>query len=148
MTNGMMEHSPALLAHVSRTSSPFVHYTFQTQQQQTSINNVPSCSSFLASTYHHSSLLIPQPLTPLQDLGKSSSDLLFKDYPIQGTSLEVKTLTPSNVAFKVAGTKDAKTDAISGDIEGKYVDFKNGLTFTQVRGMFYLLYSKEEKRAS
>ncbi|WVO19656.1 uncharacterized protein IAS62_000946 [Cryptococcus decagattii] len=66
-----------------------------------------------------------------RDLGKSSSDLLFKDYPIQGTSLEVKTLTPSNVAFKVAGTKDAKTDAISGDIEGKYVDFKNGLTFTQ-----------------
>ncbi|OWZ34294.1 voltage-dependent anion channel protein 2 [Cryptococcus neoformans AD2-60a] len=66
-----------------------------------------------------------------RDLGKSSSDLLLKDYPIQGTSLEVKTLTPSNVAFKVAGTKDAKTDAISGDIEGKYVDFKNGLTFTQ-----------------
>ncbi|KAL0252878.1 hypothetical protein I308_102270 [Cryptococcus tetragattii IND107] len=66
-----------------------------------------------------------------RDVGKSSSDLLLKDYPIQGTSLEVKTLTPSNVAFKVAGTKDAKTDAISGDIEGKYVDFKNGLTFTQ-----------------
>nr|ODN93240.1 voltage-dependent anion channel protein 2 [Cryptococcus depauperatus CBS 7841]ODO02606.1 voltage-dependent anion channel protein 2 [Cryptococcus depauperatus CBS 7855] len=65
------------------------------------------------------------------DLGKSSSDLLLKDYPIQGTSLEVKTLTPSNVTFKVAGTKDAKTNAITGDIEGKYVDFKNGLTFTQ-----------------
>ncbi|ODO07416.1 voltage-dependent anion channel protein 2 [Cryptococcus wingfieldii CBS 7118] len=66
-----------------------------------------------------------------RDLGKSSSDLLLKDYPIQGTSLEVRTLTPSNVAFKVAGTKDAKTDAITGDIEGKYVDFKNGFVFTQ-----------------
>jgi voltage-dependent anion channel protein 2 len=58
--------------------------------------------------------------------------LLLRDYPIQGTSLEVKTLTPSNVAFKVAGTRDAKSNAIAGDIEGKYVDFKNGLVFTQV----------------
>jgi voltage-dependent anion channel protein 2 len=68
-----------------------------------------------------------------KDLGKSASDLLLRDYPIQGTSLEVKTLTPSNVTFKVAGTRDAKSAAIAGDIEGKYNDFKNGLTFTQVR---------------
>lgn len=68
----------------------------------------------------------------MQDLGKSASDLLLKDYPIQGTSLEVKTLTPSNVTFKVAGQKDSNTNAIAGDIEGKYVDFKNGLIFTQV----------------
>lgn len=72
-----------------------------------------------------------QPVPPSwKDLGKSAGDLLQKDYPIQGTSLEVKTLTPSNVAFKVAGvrTEDAQ---ISGDIEGKYVDFKNGLAVTQ-----------------
>jgi hypothetical protein len=66
-----------------------------------------------------------------QDFGKSSADLLQKDYPIQGTSLEVKTLTPSNVTFKVAGTR-APEGAVAGDIEGKYVDFKNGLIFTQV----------------
>jgi voltage-dependent anion channel protein 2 len=71
-------------------------------------------------------------LTSDQDFGKSASDLLLKDYPIQGTSLEVKTLTPSNVTFKVAGVKDSSSNAIAGDIEGKYVDFKNGLIFTQV----------------
>lgn len=59
---------------------------------------------------------------------------MLKDYPIQGTSLEVKTLTPSNVTFKVAGQKDSTSNAIAGDIEGKYVDFKNGLIFTQVSG--------------
>ncbi|EIW72829.1 hypothetical protein TREMEDRAFT_42010 [Tremella mesenterica DSM 1558] len=73
-----------------------------------------------------------QPVPPSwKDVGKSASDLLLKDYPIQGTSLEVKTITPSNVTFKVAGNKDDKSGTISGDIEGKYVDFKNGLTFTQ-----------------
>jgi hypothetical protein len=74
----------------------------------------------------------PRVYSHLQDLGKSASDLLLKDYPIQGTSLEVKTLTPSNVTFKVAGMKDSTSNAINGDIEGKYVDFKNGLIFTQV----------------
>ncbi|RSH86388.1 porin por1 [Apiotrichum porosum] len=75
---------------------------------------------------------MPQPVPPSwKDLGKSSSDLLLKDYPIHGTSLEVKTLTPSNVTFKVAGNRDSKTNVINGDIEGKYVDFKNGLTVTQ-----------------
>lgn len=73
----------------------------------------------------------PPPFTQ-QDLGKSASDLLIKDYPSNGISLEVKTATPSNVVFKVAGTRDATSAAIAGDIEGKYVDFKNGLTFTQV----------------
>ena len=54
-----------------------------------------------------------------------------KDYPIQGASLEVKTLTPSNVTFKVQGQRNQDA-SINGDIEGKYVDFKNGLTVTQV----------------
>jgi len=74
----------------------------------------------------------PQPVPPhWKDLGKSSNDLLSKDFPIFGTSLEVKTRTPSNVAFKVAGTRDNKNAAITGDLEGKYSDPKNGLTFTQ-----------------
>jgi len=64
-------------------------------------------------------------------LGKSSNDLLSKDYYINGTSLEVKTKTPSNVTFKVAGTSDAKSDHIHGDVEAKYVDPKNGFTVTQ-----------------
>ncbi|ORY68055.1 putative voltage-dependent ion-selective channel [Leucosporidium creatinivorum] len=73
-----------------------------------------------------------QPTPPSwKDLGKSAADLLNKDYPLQGNQLEVKTRAPNNVAFKVAGTRDAKSNAIAGDIEGKYVDPKNGVTFTQ-----------------
>ncbi|TFL02735.1 eukaryotic porin/Tom40 [Pterulicium gracile] len=75
---------------------------------------------------------LPQPVPPSwKDLGKSSNDLLGKDYYFSGQSLEVKTNTPSGVAFKVAGTKDSKSQAIFGDIEAKYSDRKNGLTFTQ-----------------
>ncbi|KAM0756433.1 voltage-dependent ion-selective channel [Meredithblackwellia eburnea MCA 4105] len=66
-----------------------------------------------------------------KDLGKSASDLLSKDYPLVGNQLEVKTRAPNNVAFKVAGTRDAKSNLIAGDIEGKYTDPKNGVTFTQ-----------------
>jgi voltage-dependent anion channel protein 2 len=74
----------------------------------------------------------PQPVPPAwKDLGKSASDLLGKDYPFNGVSLEVKTQTPSNVAFKVTGNRDPKTDLIFGDIEGKWTDRKHGLTFTQ-----------------
>lgn len=66
-----------------------------------------------------------------QDLGKSSNDLLGKDYHFQGASLEVKTNTPSGVAFKSAGSRDAKTQAINGEIEAKWSDRKHGLTVTQ-----------------
>jgi voltage-dependent anion channel protein 2 len=73
-----------------------------------------------------------QPVPPSwKDLGKSSNDLLGKDYPIHGTSLEVKTVTPSATTFKVAGLRDTKSSAISGDIEAKYANKKNGLVFTQ-----------------
>jgi voltage-dependent anion channel protein 2 len=65
-----------------------------------------------------------------KDLGKSSSDLLLKDYPIHGTSLEVKT-TSFPASFKVAGLRDAKSGVITGDIEGKWVDPKNGVAITQ-----------------
>ncbi|EAU86031.2 voltage-dependent ion-selective channel [Coprinopsis cinerea okayama7 len=75
---------------------------------------------------------LPQPVPPSwKDLGKSSNDLLSKDYPIHGTSLEVKTQTPSNVAFKVAGNKDSKSAVITGDLEAKYTDKAHGLTVTQ-----------------
>ena len=67
----------------------------------------------------------------LQDLGKSSNDLLTKDYPFDGTHLEIKTQTPSYVSFKVQGSRDAKTDIINGDIEGKWTDKIHGLTLTQ-----------------
>lgn len=42
-----------------------------------------------------------------------------------------QTRAPNNVAFKVAGVRDSKSNAIAGDIEGKFVDPKNGVTFTQ-----------------
>jgi len=73
---------------------------------------------------------LPQPVPPSwKDLGKSSTDLLQKDYPFQVFGLEVKTKTPSNVVFKVAGNR-AQTGAIHGDIEAKLTDKKHGLVFT------------------
>jgi len=74
---------------------------------------------------------LPQPVPPSwKDLGKSSNDLLGKDYHFHGTSLEVKTKTPSGVTFKVAGSQN-KGSHITGDVEAKYADFKNGIIFTQ-----------------
>ncbi|CEL62550.1 putative mitochondrial outer membrane protein porin OS=Schizosaccharomyces pombe (strain 972 / ATCC 24843) GN=SPAC1635,01 PE=3 SV=1 [Rhizoctonia solani AG-1 IB] len=62
---------------------------------------------------------------------RSSNDLLSKDLPVFGTSLEVKTKTPSGPVFKVAGTRDNKSAVINGDVEAKYADPKNGLVITQ-----------------
>lgn len=67
----------------------------------------------------------------VQDLGKSSNDLLGKDFPINAVALEVKTLTPSNVGFKVAGARDTKSNLIGGDIEAKFFNKPHGLVFTQ-----------------
>ncbi|KAI0283938.1 eukaryotic porin/Tom40 [Russula aff. rugulosa BPL654] len=75
---------------------------------------------------------LPQPVPPSwKDLGKSSNDLLGKDYHFNGTSLEVKTSTPSNVTFKVDGSRDSKTSQVFGNLEGKYSDKAHGLTITQ-----------------
>jgi len=75
---------------------------------------------------------LPQPVPPSwKDLGKSSNDLLGKDFPFQGTNIEVKTKAPSGVTFKVAGGRDSKSSLIAGDIEAKYADFKRGAVFTQ-----------------
>jgi voltage-dependent anion channel protein 2 len=88
---------------------------------------------------------LPQPVPPSwKDLGKSSNDLLGKDFYFHGTSLEVKTTTPSDVTFKVGGSRDAKHDIINGDIEAKYADRKHGLTFTQTWTTSNVLRSKVE----
>ncbi|CAO3703769.1 unnamed protein product [Rhizopus stolonifer] len=65
------------------------------------------------------------------DIGKSAKDLLSKDYPVGGVKLEVKTAAPNGVTFKVNGQRDNKTGIIVGDLETKYADKKNGLTFTE-----------------
>ncbi|KAI8978374.1 eukaryotic porin/Tom40 [Pilobolus umbonatus] len=66
------------------------------------------------------------------DIGKSAKDLLSKDYPVGGVKLEVKTVAPNGVVFKVNGQRDNKSAAIVGDLEVKYADKKKGLTFTEV----------------
>ena len=67
----------------------------------------------------------------IQDLGKSSNDLLGKDYHFSGTSLEVKTATASDVSFKVDGNRDSKSSFVAGNLEGKYTNKYHGLTLTQ-----------------
>ena len=74
---------------------------------------------------------IYSPPRRVQDLGKSSNDLLGRDFPISGVALEVKTATPSNVLFKVGGVRDTKSTLIAGDIEAKFFNKPHGLTFTQ-----------------
>jgi hypothetical protein len=69
----------------------------------------------------------------MQDVGKSSSDLLSRDYPLSGTQLEVKAKAPSGVAFTARGTKDSASNAVNGDFEGRWNDRKKGLSVTQVR---------------
>ncbi|KAI8093611.1 eukaryotic porin/Tom40 [Halteromyces radiatus] len=65
------------------------------------------------------------------DIGKSAKDLLSKDYPIGGVKLEVKTTAPNGVTFKVNGQRDNKTGIIVGDLETKYADKVNGISFTE-----------------
>ncbi|KAJ7069618.1 eukaryotic porin/Tom40 [Mycena amicta] len=74
---------------------------------------------------------LPQPVPPSwKDLGKSSTDLLQKDYHFNANSLEVKTKTPNGVTFKVAGNQPSRSSVILGDVEAKLVNKKQGLTFT------------------
>lgn len=73
-----------------------------------------------------------QPVPPSwKDLGKAASDILGKDYPIHGSTLEVKTRTPSGVTFRVFGLHDNKSSSISGDLEASWKDSKKGVAFTQ-----------------
>ncbi|KAI8957851.1 hypothetical protein F5Y11DRAFT_63524 [Daldinia sp. FL1419] len=56
------------------------------------------------------------------DISKSANDLLNKDfYHLSAGTIEVKSNTPNNVAFKVTG-KSSHEKATSGAIEGKYAD--------------------------
>ena len=65
------------------------------------------------------------------DIAKSANDLINKDfYHLSAGTLEVKSNTPNNVAFKVTG-KSSHDKATSGAIEAKYSDKPNGLTLTQ-----------------
>ncbi|KAI1764168.1 eukaryotic porin/Tom40 [Hypoxylon sp. FL1150] len=65
------------------------------------------------------------------DISKAANDLLNKDfYHLSAGTIEVKSNTPNNVAFKVTG-KSSHEKATSGAIEGKYVDKSLGLTLTQ-----------------
>ncbi|KAK4113547.1 hypothetical protein N656DRAFT_778335 [Canariomyces notabilis] len=65
------------------------------------------------------------------DIAKAANDLLNKDfYHLSAGTLEVKSNTPNNVAFKVTG-KSSHDNVTSGTLEGKYTDKPNGLTLTQ-----------------
>ncbi|KAF2963147.1 hypothetical protein GQX73_g10433 [Xylaria multiplex] len=56
------------------------------------------------------------------DISKSANDLLNKDfYHLSAGTIEVKSNTPNNVAFKVTG-KNSHDKATSGALEGKYSD--------------------------
>ncbi|OTA54035.1 hypothetical protein K449DRAFT_401362 [Hypoxylon sp. EC38] len=64
------------------------------------------------------------------DISKSANDLLNKDfYHLSAGTIEVKSNTPNNVAFKVTG-KSSHEKATSGAIEGKYTDSKLGKSTT------------------
>jgi voltage-dependent anion channel protein 2 len=79
-----------------------------------------------------------------QDIAKAANDLLNKDfYHLSAGTLEVKSNTPNNVAFKVTG-KSSHDKATSGTIEGKYVDKSNGLTLTQTWNTANTLETKVE----
>ncbi|KAI1820303.1 eukaryotic porin/Tom40 [Xylaria intraflava] len=65
------------------------------------------------------------------DISKSANDLLNKDfYHLSASTIEVKSNTPNDVAFKVTG-KSSHDKATSGALEGKYSDKSLGLTLTQ-----------------
>jgi voltage-dependent anion channel protein 2 len=78
------------------------------------------------------------------DIAKAANDLLNKDfYHLSAGTIEVKSNTPNNVAFKVTG-KSTHDNATSGAIEGKYSDKPNGLTLTQTWNTANTLETKVE----
>ncbi|KAG1152140.1 hypothetical protein G6F37_003382 [Rhizopus arrhizus] len=64
------------------------------------------------------------------DIGKSTRDLLNKDYPIEGAKVEVKTNTSDGKSFKFNSQRDSKTGIMFGDIEAKYINIQKGITWT------------------
>ncbi|CAK7211380.1 Mitochondrial porin [Sporothrix curviconia] len=78
------------------------------------------------------------------DIAKAANDLLNKDfYHLSAGTLEVKSNTPNNVAFKVNG-KNSHEKTTQGTIEGKYTDKSLGLTVTQSWNTANALESKLE----
>ncbi|KAI8074235.1 eukaryotic porin/Tom40 [Gilbertella persicaria] len=65
------------------------------------------------------------------DIGKSSKDLLTKDFPIGSVKLEVKTTTSDGITFKINSHRDNKTGIIVGDLESKYTDKARGISFSE-----------------
>ena len=60
----------------------------------------------------------------IADLGSSL------DSPINGSTLEVKTRAPNGVTFRTLGLRDNASNNISGEIETKFDNKKNGVTVT------------------
>ncbi|KAK0720709.1 eukaryotic porin/Tom40 [Lasiosphaeris hirsuta] len=78
------------------------------------------------------------------DIAKAANDLLNKDfYHLSAGTVEVKSNTPNNVAFKVTG-KSSHEKSTNGAIEAKYSDKPNGLTLTQSWNTANTLESKIE----
>lgn len=78
------------------------------------------------------------------DIAKSANDLINKDfYHLSSGTLEIKSNTPNNVAFKVTG-KSSHEKATQGAIEGKYTEKPLGLTLTQTWTTANTLESKLE----
>ncbi|KAJ4414777.1 Mitochondrial porin [Neurospora sp. IMI 360204] len=78
------------------------------------------------------------------DIAKSANDLLNKDfYHLSAGTIEVKSNTPNNVAFKVTG-KSSHDKVTSGALEGKFTDKPNGLTVTQTWNTANALETKVE----
>ncbi|KAI0461208.1 hypothetical protein LJB42_001224 [Komagataella kurtzmanii] len=64
------------------------------------------------------------------DISKASNDVLGKDfYHLTPVSLDVKTVAANGVTFTAKGKSAG--DKLSGNLETKYSDKKNGLTLTQ-----------------
>ncbi|CAK7272193.1 Mitochondrial porin [Sporothrix epigloea] len=78
------------------------------------------------------------------DISKAANDLLNRDfYHLSAGTLEVKSNTPNNVAFKVTG-KNSHEKTTNGTIEGKFSDKSLGLTVTQSWNTANALESKLE----
>ncbi|CAK7240687.1 MAG: Mitochondrial porin [Sporothrix thermara] len=70
------------------------------------------------------------------DIAKPANDLLNRDfYHLSAGTLEVKSNTPNNVAFKVNG-KNSHEKSTNGTIEGKYTDKSLGTTPPRVNNSY------------
>ncbi|KAI8822040.1 eukaryotic porin/Tom40 [Fimicolochytrium jonesii] len=81
-------------------------------------------------------IAIPVPLKfnvppAFSDIGKTTNDLLSKDFPVGAAKLEVNTVTTNGVKFTVLGAKDNKTGAIASELKAKHIDKARGITFTE-----------------